>query len=59
VIKKSTGTINVTSSYAWHSLTVTAEPGQAGVVYLRCYYGKTKEGGKDNTFFFDPIPEVS
>jgi len=59
VIKKSTGTINMDGSVSWQSLTVTAEPGQAGVAYLRCYYGKTKESGKANTFYIDPIPEVS
>ncbi|ANS05116.1 hypothetical protein [uncultured Mediterranean phage] len=59
VIKKSTGTIDMNGSVSWQSLAVTAEPGQAGVVYLRCYYGKTKESGKANTFYIDPIPEVS
>ena len=59
VIKKSTGTINMDGSVSWQSLAVTAEPGQAGVAYLRCYYGKTKEDGKANTFYVDPTPEVS
>jgi hypothetical protein len=59
VIKKSTGTIDMNGSTSWQSLAVTAQPGQVGVVYLRGWYGKTKESGKANTFYIDPVPEVS
>ncbi|MEK0324762.1 MAG: hypothetical protein QQN63_03580, partial [Nitrosopumilus sp.] len=58
-ITKSTGVIDMNGSSAWQSLAVTVAPAQAGVVYLRCYYAKTKESAKDNKFFIDPIPVVT
>lgn len=58
-ITKSTGTIDMNGSTDWQTLTVTVAPAQAGVAYLRCYYAKTKESSKANTFFADPIPEVT
>ena len=57
-ITKSTGTIDMADT-TWNKLTVTVAPAQAGVAYLRVYYAKTKESGKANTFFCDPIPEIA
>lgn len=58
-ITKSTGTIDMNGSTSWAALSITVAPAQVGVAYLKCYYAKTKEGGKANTFFCDPIPEIS
>ncbi len=58
-ILKSTGTIDMNGSTSWAALTVTVTPAQAGVLYLRGYYAKTKESGKANTFFCDPLVDVS
>lgn len=58
-ITKSTGTIDMNGSTAWQALSVTVAPAQAGVAYLRCWYGKTKEGGKTNVFYVDPIPVIT
>lgn len=58
-ITKSTETISMTGSTTFTALSVTYAPAQAGVAYLRCYYAKTKESAKANTFFVDPIPVVT
>lgn len=58
-ITKSTETIDMNNSTTFTSLSVTVAPAQAGVAYLRCYYAKTKESAKANTFFVDPIPVVT
>lgn len=58
-ITKSTGTIDFNGNTVWQSLTVTVAPSQTGVAYLRCYYAKTKESGKSNVFFVDPIPVIT
>lgn len=58
-ILKSTGVIDMNGSTAWAALSVTVMPAQAGVLYLRAYYAKTKESSKANTFFCDPIPVVT
>lgn len=58
-ITKSTEVIDMNGSTAWQVLTVTVAPAQAGVAYLKLYYAKTKESGKANTFFVDPIPEIT
>lgn len=56
-ITKSTGTIAADGD--WHALTVTVVPAIAGVAYLRCWYGKSKEGGNDNIFYVDPLLTVA
>ena len=43
----------------WDTLTVTVTPLQTGVLYLRGYYCKTKEGGKSNIFFCDTVIGVA
>tara|TARA_Y100000310_G_scaffold133228_1_gene132139 strand:- start:3122 stop:5071 length:1950 start_codon:yes stop_codon:yes gene_type:complete len=53
---RSTGTIDMNGSTAWQKLTVTATPGQAGVAYLKLYYGKTLEF--IDSFYVDPRPEI-
>jgi hypothetical protein len=59
-ITKSTGTVDFKTDTDFdQSLAVTIAPAQAGVAYLRCYYAKTKEGGKANIFYGDPIPVVT
>ncbi len=58
-ILKSTGVIDMNGSTAWAALSVTVAPAQAGVLYLRAYYAKTKEAAKANTFFCDPLPVVT
>ncbi len=58
-ITKSTGVIDMNGSTSWAALSVTVQPAQAGVLYLRVYYRKTKEAAKANTFLCDPIPVVT
>lgn len=57
-IKKSTGTVNFTGSTAWQSLSVTCQPTQTGILYLRGWYAKTKETGKMNEFYVDGTPVI-
>lgn len=56
-ITKSTGVVAIDGT--WVSLSITVAPAQAGVAYLSCYYAKAKEGGKDNIFYVDPLPEIT
>lgn len=58
-ITKSTGVIDMNGSTAWQALSVTVAPAQAGVLYLRLWYGKPKESAKANTFYIDPIPVIT
>ena len=58
-IVKSTEVIDMNGSTSFTALSVTVAPGQAGVLYLRAYYAKTKESGKANTFFCDPVPVIT
>ena len=50
--KVSTGVVDFNGSTDWQSITLTVAPAQAGVLVLRCWYGKTKEGAS-NEFFVD------
>lgn len=58
-ITKSTGVIDMNGSTAWQALSVTVAPAQAGVAYLRVWYGKPKEAAKTNVFFVDPKPVIT
>ena len=59
-ITKSTGTVDFTTDTDFdQSIAVTCAPAQAGVLYLRVYYAKTKEASDTNIFYVDPIPVVS
>jgi len=58
-VTKSTGVIDMNGSTDWQSLTITVAPSQAGVAYLRCFYGKTKETSKENIFYVDPLPVIT
>ncbi len=59
-IMKSTEVIDMNGLADYtESLSVTVGPAQAGVLYLRGYYAKTKESGKANTFFWDLVPVVT
>ena len=56
-IKKSTGVLDFNGSTAWQNLTVTCQPTQTGILYLRGWYAKTKES-KSNYFFVDGTPVI-
>lgn len=58
-IVKSTGTIDMNGSTAWQALSLTVAPAQSGILYLRLWYAKTKESGKANTFYIDPLPVIT
>jgi hypothetical protein len=58
-VTKSTGTIDFNGSASWQNLSVTCDPTQAGTLYLRGYYGKTKESGKSNRFVVDGTPVIN
>lgn len=49
--KRSTGTVDFAGSTDWQSLSVTCQPTQAGLMYVRAFYRKEKEVGKQNAFF--------
>lgn len=56
---RSTGTVSFTTTTDWQSIALTVQPAQTGLIYMRVVYGKTKESGKSNVFYFDPIPVIS
>lgn len=53
----STGTILADGN--WNNIDITVAPGQAGILYLRAYYAKVKEGGKTNVFYTDPVVDIA
>ena len=55
----SSGVVDFNGSTAWQSLEVTVAPAQAGVLMLRCWYGKPKEAAKTNVFYVDTKPVIS
>lgn len=57
-VKKSTGTVDFNGSTAWQSLSVTCQPTQTGILYLRGWYAKTKEASVMNEFFVDGTPVI-
>jgi len=59
-LKKSTGVLDFNGDADnWQALTVTVAPGEAGVSFLRCWYGKPLEDGVSNIFYVDPIPVIT
>ena len=56
-IKKSGGTIDFNGTTAWQALSVTCQPTQTGILYLRGWYAKTKES-VSNYFFVDGTPVI-
>lgn len=50
--------INFTGSTAWQAVSVTCQPSQSGVLFLRGWYAKPNDG-KSNWFFMDTTPVVS
>lgn len=57
-VKASTGTLNFSGSTAWANLSVSCQPAQSGILYLRGYYAKPKESGKMNEFYLDQTPVI-
>jgi hypothetical protein len=55
---RSTGVLDFTGSTAWQSLSVTCQPTQTGILYLRGWYGKPRESGKINEFYVDSTPVI-
>ncbi len=52
---KSTATMDFTTDSNFdQSITITCNPSQTGILYLRGWYAKTKETGRVNEFFVDP-----
>ena len=57
---KSTATMDFTTDSDFdQSLTITCNPSQTGILYLRAFYAKTKETGRINEFFVDPRPVIT
>ena len=54
----STGTLNLTGSTDWQALSINATPGSSGGGKLTLIYAKSKESGKSNELFIDPLPEI-
>lgn len=57
-IKKSTGVLDFNGNANWQNLSVTCQPTQTGIMYLRAYYAKTKESGGSNIFLIDNTPVI-
>lgn len=59
-LKKTTATMDFTTDADFdQSLTITCNPSQTGILYLRVWYAKTKESDFDNVFFVDPRPVIT
>lgn len=58
VIKKSTGTVDFAGSTNWQNLSVTCQPTNTGILYLRGWYGKLLESGQTNQFLIDSTPVI-
>ena len=59
-ITKSSGTVDFQTDTDFdQTLSVTCQPNQDGVLYLRGWYSKTLEGGNSNLFYVDLTPEIS
>jgi len=56
-LKKSVSTFNA-SSTAWQAFSVTCQPTQSGILYLRGWYGHPNDG-TSNWFYMDLSPVVS
>jgi hypothetical protein len=56
-ITKSTGVLDFNGTTTWNALSVTCQPSQTGVLYLRGWYAKTKEAGS-NIFYVDVAPVI-
>ena len=57
---RSTGTMDWTTDADFdQSLSITCNPSQTGILYLRGWYAKTKESTFDNVFFVDPRPVIT
>lgn len=55
---KSTAVINA-SSTSWQALSVTCQPAQEGILYLRGWYAKTLETGNSNILLMDVQPQIT
>ena len=58
-LTKSTGTVDFNGTNDWLSLSVSATTTQDGILYLRGWYGKPRETGKENSFYMDIKPVIS
>ena len=51
------GAVDFNGSTAWQALSVTCQPTQAGILFLRGYYAKPKEA-VSNFFYMDTTPVI-
>lgn len=51
--------VDFDGSTAWQDISVTCQPSQTGILYLRGWYGKPKESGSSNWFYMDTTPVVN
>lgn len=58
-VKKSTGTVDFAGNADWQTLSVTCAPTQTGILYLRGFYGKSRETSQSNEFLIDSTPVVT
>lgn len=57
-LKRSNTAAAFTADGTWYGISVTCQPTQTGILYLRGWYGKPNDGGS-NWFFMDTTPVVS
>jgi len=58
-VATSTSAVDFNGSTDWQAISVTCQPTQAGVLYLRGWYAKPVESGKTNFFYMDATPVVN
>lgn len=60
VLKRSNtaSAVSFTSDTNWYGISVTCQPGNAGLLYLRGWYAKPREA-VSNEFYMDLTPEIS
>lgn len=51
--------VDFDGSTAWQDISVTCQPTQNGILYLRGWYAKPKETGASNMFYMDTTPEIN
>jgi len=59
-LDRTTATMDFTTDSDFdQSLTITCNPSQTGILYLRGWYAKPLESGRVNEFFVDPRPVIT
>lgn len=59
-MSNTTNDVDFNGSTAWQDISVTCQPAQSGILYLRAWYGKRRDTGSAmNQFYVDLTPVIS